>query len=109
MMPWMTKSTPNVTKMLSTSWATRSFPRRASRSSKPPQKQPIEQPVEQHCDGDSQEQRRERTQVQARVEGQRAKGGGDQRLAVGQVHDARHAVLQRQPERDERVHATHHE
>ena len=77
-------------------------------SHEPLEQEPVKQPVQHGRERDGQQQRHERAQPETPIEGDRAKGGRDQRLAIGEVHDACDAVLQRQAECDEGIHAPQH-
>ena len=68
----------------------------------------VEQPVDREADRDRDEQPDQRADGEGGEAPQPAERGRDQALAVRQVHDARDAVLEREPHGDERIHAAEH-
>ena len=68
----------------------------------------VEQPIDREADRDHDQQPDQRTDGEGGKTPQPAERSRDQALAVGQVHDACDAVLEREPHGDERIHAAQH-
>ncbi len=66
----------------------------------------VDQPVRHEGDRHDDDEPDQRAHRMGGIEPPGAEGAGEKELAVGKVHDARDAVLEREPQCDHRVHAS---